>query len=312
MLCLTTVGLGLLALPTIVWLLTYFVPLLLVTVLPAQNLKKKYGAKWALVTGGGSGIGKALVEELALQGLNVVIVSMDDQFLADTFALVSSKFPGQEFRKVGATFSPGVDYMDKIKAVTSDINVQCVFNNAGFIVTGFFESAPEGKQMANLECNATAAAKISHHFIGRMIREKQKGCVVFTSSVAAFCPTPFSAMYGATKAFISNLAVSLSVEVRAKGIDVLSVHPSPVQSQFYSKLDHTIELLDKAKEQAVAPSTLPKSIFKCIGRVVWRDLGGMAIGVRVGTKMLSYNFLGTAFSILAPYLSDYKKNDGGR
>lgn len=49
------------------------------------------------------------------QGLNVVIVSMDDQFLADTFALVSSKFPGQEFRKVGATFSPGVDYMDKIK-----------------------------------------------------------------------------------------------------------------------------------------------------------------------------------------------------
>ncbi len=49
------------------------------------------------------------------QGLNVVIVSMDDQFLADTFALVSAKFPGQEFRKVGATFSPGVDYMDKIK-----------------------------------------------------------------------------------------------------------------------------------------------------------------------------------------------------
>lgn len=46
------------------------------------------------------------------------------------------------------------------RAVTSDINVQCVFNNAGFIVTGFYESAPEGKQMANLECNATAAAKV--------------------------------------------------------------------------------------------------------------------------------------------------------
>lgn len=52
---------------------------------------------------------------ITLQGLNVVIVSMDDQFLADTFALMSAKFPGQEFRKVGATFSPGVDYMDKIK-----------------------------------------------------------------------------------------------------------------------------------------------------------------------------------------------------
>lgn len=118
--------------------------------------------------------------------------------------------------------------------------------------------------------------------------------------------------YGATKAFLSNLAASLSVEVRTKGIDVLSVHPSPVASQFYSNLDHTIELLDKAKETAVAPNTLPREIFKSIGRVVWRDLGGMAIGVRMGTKMLSYNSLATAFAMAAPYLPDYKKNDVGR
>lgn len=46
------------------------------------------------------------------------------------------------------------------REATKDINVQCVFNNAGFIVTGFFEASPEGKQMANLECNATASAKV--------------------------------------------------------------------------------------------------------------------------------------------------------
>lgn len=45
----------------------------------------------------------------------MVIVSMDDDFLAETFALMVSKFPNQEFRRVGATFSPGVDYMKKIK-----------------------------------------------------------------------------------------------------------------------------------------------------------------------------------------------------
>lgn len=47
--------------------------------------------------------------------MNVVIVSMDDKFLADTFATVKAQFPKQEFRKVGATFSPGVDYMNMIK-----------------------------------------------------------------------------------------------------------------------------------------------------------------------------------------------------
>lgn len=57
----------------------------------------------------------AVAENTHEKGLNIVIVSIDDKFLADTFSLVSEKFPGQEFRKVGATFSPGVDYMDEIR-----------------------------------------------------------------------------------------------------------------------------------------------------------------------------------------------------
>ena len=85
--------------------------------------------------------------------------------------------------------------------------------------------------------------------------------------------------YGAAKAFLSNLAVSLAVEVRAKGIDFLAIHPSPVDSQFYYNLDHKIDLLDKARKAAVPPSDLPQEIFKSIGRIVWRDLGGVAIGV---------------------------------
>ena len=47
---------------------TYWVPKLIVSLLPTQNLKKKYDAEWALVTGSSSGIGKSIAFALAKQG----------------------------------------------------------------------------------------------------------------------------------------------------------------------------------------------------------------------------------------------------
>lgn len=63
------------------------------------DLKKKYKCDWALVTGAGSGIGKSLAETLALQGLNVVLVSLPMKDLDETYDALKSQFPKQEFRK---------------------------------------------------------------------------------------------------------------------------------------------------------------------------------------------------------------------
>jgi len=74
-----------LALPTTIYLLAYTIPQLYITYLaPVPDLKRRYDASWALVTGGGSGIGKSLCFALARQELNVVVVSLDDQCLKDT------------------------------------------------------------------------------------------------------------------------------------------------------------------------------------------------------------------------------------
>jgi short-subunit dehydrogenase len=121
--------------PTLFWLLTYFVPILLNTLRPVPNLKKKYAASWALVTGGSSGIGFAIVKRLAEQGLNVVIVAIDDALLKTSSEQLKRDYPETQFRFVGAAFSPGVDYLEKIIQATNDIDVQIIFNNAGYIVT---------------------------------------------------------------------------------------------------------------------------------------------------------------------------------
>merc|ERR1712072_747854 len=86
--------------------LTYLVPFVLQTyVFKVQNFRTKYNAKWALVTGGSSGIGRAISERLASQGLNVIIVALDDDLLLQVTDLLSKQYPEQEFRKVGVNMA---------------------------------------------------------------------------------------------------------------------------------------------------------------------------------------------------------------
>jgi short-subunit dehydrogenase len=203
-----------LALPTIIWLVAYTLPQIWMAIRPVPDLKKRYNAKWALVTGGGSGIGKALAFKLASQNLNVVIVSLDDDALKTTIKELKETYPTLEFRSVPCVFSPGVKYMDKIKEATKDIEIPIIFNNAGFMVTGFLDQTAIEKNLSNLECNATASVNIAQHFVEKLVRSKSKGCIVFTSSVAGFIPTPFASIYASTKAFVSQFACCLHIEVR--------------------------------------------------------------------------------------------------
>lgn len=301
-----------LSIPTIVWLVAYIIPQVYMKIRPVPDLKKRYNATWALVTGAGTGIGKSIAYKLASQGLNVVLVSLDDDFLRDTMKDIRTSFPEQEFRSVGVTFSPGVPYLEKIKEATKDIDVNIVFNNAGFITLGFLDQAPLGKLLANVECNATACVNITHHFVQSMVKRKRKGCIVFTSSVAGFIPTPFAAMYASTKAFVSQMAACLHIEVKNLGIDVCAVHPSPVASNFYDKVEKKVELMEAAQKKAVPPQDLPNAIFKSIGACCLNDVGGMAVSTRMGTFFMPYNFFTELFTMAAPYLSDYKRHNAER
>jgi len=308
-------SLGVLAFPTIFYLVSYLIPQIYMCIRPVPNLKEKYNAKWALVTGGGSGIGKALSFKLASQGLNVVVVSLDDEFLKVTIKELQDKYPKQEFRAVGVSFSPGVDYMKAIQQKTKDIDeeIKIVFNNAGFMVTGFLDQAPIGKLLANMECNATACLNISHYYVQKLVQKKRKGCIVFTSSVAGFIPTPFAAMYASTKAFVSQFAACMHIEVKSLGIDVCAIHPSPVASNFYNKLDHKVDMIEAAAQNAASPDeVLANDMFRSIGACAYRDLGTLAWSTRLGTFFLPYNIFSELFATAAPFMPDWKTHNKHR
>lgn len=280
-----------------------------------QDLKNKYGATWALVTGGSSGIGKELVRKLLSQGLNVVIIARSEPVFDETVKELKALFPKCELRPVKADLSDGSgEWMADVKTATEDIDVQVVFNNAGYILTGFFEQHSVEAHLANFNCNLSANVRLTHHFYSRMIEKGLKGCIVFTSSAAGFIPNPFAVMYGCTKAGVSELAASLAVEGKARGIDVHAVHPSPVNSRFTAgggnqvKV-HKIDSIEMAYKFASGPEALPNQIFSAIGRCpVMYDLGGTAVGMRLVIHFLGYNLMAYAFALAAPFMPDYKNN----
>jgi short-subunit dehydrogenase len=273
-----------------------------------QDLKKKYNAQWALVTGSSGGIGRAICEKLAAQGFNIVLVALDDDLHRNLHQRLTQQYPKQEFRAIGVDL--GRDgYMDTIIKATEDIDIQLVFNNAGFVIIGLFADLPLERQMKNIEVNCMCAFKITHHFVNKMIAKKMRGAVIFTSSPAGQMPSPFALVYGSTKAFLTEFAVSLAAEVKDHNIDVFAIHPSPVDTGFYNTdTAHNSSILLFAQKASYSPVKIASCIFCCVGNfTVVYDQGYWTLGQKFLTKLLDSNAFGLITSYAGPYTSEYKK-----
>jgi len=241
------------------------------------------------VTGGSSGIGLALVERLAGQGLNVVVVAYPDETFDKNFNAVVAKFPHLQFRKVAVNLGLVPEtFLPAIQKAVADIDVQIVFNNAGYsafcfrrglcprlraranpvgpccatVKTGFFLDVSLEQGLLNHNCNATSAVAITHLLGNQMLNKHLRGCICYTSSPAGFTPTPFTVLYGSTKAFLTEFAMSIAAELSPQGIDVCVVHPSPVASRFYDGA-HSLGALNFFKGTATGPDRIA-----CVGLCV--------------------------------------------
>lgn len=87
---------------------------------------------------------------------------------------MQERFPKLQFRKLGCDLSKG-PYLEEIQEGTKDLNIQLIFNNAGFITVGMLHKTALGRNLANFECNATASIKLTHHFVNKLTADKQKG-----------------------------------------------------------------------------------------------------------------------------------------
>jgi hypothetical protein len=110
--------------------------------------------------------------------------------------------------------------------------VDVLINNAGFGTQGEFHTLSAEVEQKEIMLNAAAVVQLTHLFLPSMVKKKD-GMIVNVASTGAFQPVPFSAVYGATKAFVLSFSEALWAEYRKQGIRILALCPGTTDTNFF-------------------------------------------------------------------------------
>lgn len=204
------------------------------------RLESEYAGSWqvfrdktVLITGASSGIGRAMALRFGRAGARVVLVARR----ADRLEAVA-----RELRANGAEASIIVaDLVDpeSCERVISEARqaagpVDVLINSAGVGEYGRFREQDLEVVDQMMRLNMTALVRLTHGVL-REMTERRSGHIVNVASTAAFQPTPYMSVYGATKAFVLSFSVSLWKEVRRRGVHVICIAPGPVKTEFFDR-----------------------------------------------------------------------------
>lgn len=190
-------------------------------------------ARFALVTGGSSGIGEQYVRQLAAEGRNVVVVSNRDAENRRVAASVRAEF-GVEVEPlcIDLTEPTAAEQIFEFCEQRA-IEVDTLVNNAGMLIFNQLERTESARLDAIIALHCTTPTKLCRLF-APIMRERGGGHIVLMSSVTAWTPFPTISHYAATKSYLRSFGQSLWYEMRGSGVTVTTVFPSAVDTPFYS------------------------------------------------------------------------------
>lgn len=185
--------------------------------------------KKILITGAGTGIGKATAVALSRRGHDVVATTeTEDQSIQLREEL---KFNNNTM----TVFKLDITNENDRKKI-NDFDIDVLINNAGIGESGSLAEIAINRVRQNFEVNVFAALELSQLALNKMLK-KQKGTILFVSSLAAKVPMPFLAPYAMTKAALSIGAKALRTEIHkiAPDIHVSIIEPGAYHTGFNQK-----------------------------------------------------------------------------
>jgi len=185
--------------------------------------------KVAVVTGGASGIGRALSLAFAREGARVVVADLDDTGMAETVADVAGA------GSAAIAVKTDVSRLDQVRALADRafaemgaVHVLC--NNAGVALWGGLESATHRDWEWAIGVNLWGVIHGIEAFVPRMIAQKVPGHVVNTASMAGLIASQGLGVYNTTKYAVVGLSETLQKDLRGYGIGVSVLCPMGVKT----------------------------------------------------------------------------------
>lgn len=194
--------------------------------------KYDYRNKLAVVTGASSGIGEAYAQALAARGCHVVLAARSKDKLTALAEDLSRRYSVQTYAlpcDLAIAEAP-VRLVEQIEEL--GLTVDILVNNAGFGTYGRFEEIDPLRERDEIMLNNIALVDLTHLLLPGMLQRKD-GVIVNVASMAAFMPCAYSAVYGATKAFVLSFSEALWAETRERGVRVLALCPGATDTGFF-------------------------------------------------------------------------------
>jgi uncharacterized oxidoreductase len=177
-----------------------------------------------LITGGGSGIGRALAEAFQARGNQVIIAGRRRQLLEETV----TANPGMK----SAVFD--IENADAIRSFADQVakdypSLNAVIHNAGIMRPEDLKSGAVADAEAIITTNLLGPIRLTAALLPQLLA-KPRATIMTVSSGLAFVPMAMTPSYCATKAAIHSYTQSLRYQLKGSGVQVLELIPPYVQT----------------------------------------------------------------------------------
>jgi short-subunit dehydrogenase len=186
----------------------------------------------AVVTGASSGIGRELARLAAEDGHDLVIAS--DQGPLDE-AAAQFRALGANVDAVDADLSTAFG-VDKLMSAVGGRPVDLLIANAGHGLGHGFLDKPFAEARHVIDTNITGTLDLLHR-AGADMRQRGRGRILITGSIAGLMPGSFQAVYNGTKAFIDSFSFALRNELKDSGVTVTCLMPGATDTHFFERAD---------------------------------------------------------------------------